>query len=565
MYRQLLPSSSGTADPIISQEWDMLVEHNNYEIFKTIGLAGHYNSLNFLYLKLSKKMQEYCLREYATEIVTHAARHNYDNIIDFFVSRVPRDKKEAIKTLALQAQWDILTPEQQHQKLTENNFEIFRLAVNSNNDVEAEFYLNQATPEQRERMLADHDDIIALSSNLRIRRHLPRARPRDQRVFHSVQVGDLQAEADNPESAMVELTEVQQLQLEAIEEHYALELDTPEKIQHHMSSLRELLVRRYHASPAKVRTGDGREIILPLDFSERESLLSQEKFSADTRENIDRAYYQHEVHTAYRYLLENNHWLHPEAIFVKTNHKKEKQTLFKRYEKIIALMFIAAQDGSMMIPGGASCEDRLTFFITQMGDIARAHNRERTNIEQYDNLEADNPSCELGTTRRLFFSVIGHPLLQPLDEMIKALVHEQIKEHFVRSINTGNCDALLNAWRTCFTDASEGDLNHAIAVLKGLDLSSGQIEQAHRQIINSLKQSFKNQPRMLEYFNNPEFLSMIKRKLELAPGFDCYAFQFNNNVGLQNYLEGFIAKSAAEPSKDELRSLRLKHFGGHKK
>jgi hypothetical protein len=151
---------------------------------------------------------------------------------------------------------------------------------------------------------------------------------------------DLRAVSEDRESSMRALTQGEQKRLERATEKYQPEIKQL-GVSVIMSELKNLLMQRYQDHPAIIRTGDGRDIPLPLEFSEFKKLA--QTLSADTGEKALKSYYQHPEHTAYRYLSKPNRWLNADARHVNRDADGSWST-FEEYEALIALMYLAAKD-----------------------------------------------------------------------------------------------------------------------------------------------------------------------------------------------------------------------------
>jgi hypothetical protein len=136
------------------------------------------------------------------------------------------------------------------------------------------------------------------------------------------------------------------------------------------------------------------------------------------------AYHTHTVHTAWRYLQNPNPWIDARATFVETNptNPSERYSTFKQYIPLIVLFYTAATDASMIGPEGYTANHRYEHFLKEICYINRAHNWDHhrinpitSEVEEYDEVsEGDRPSCYSGVKRRLFQSLLDHPLFNPV-------------------------------------------------------------------------------------------------------------------------------------------------------
>lgn len=349
------------------------------------------------------------------------------------------------------------------------------------------------------------------------------------------QPGELQKEALNDESSDIPLTPSEQAQLGDAQSFYHDRIGTKQQVQKVIEELRETLITRYLKDPAIVQQPDGSKLVLPLSYEELQTLLSDESLSKN-QQAIFEAYYQNKNHTAYRYFLDDNKWLDPYAIHGVVNEKNTKRTFFKENEDLIALAFVAVTDEKIQGITGATWEDRLDFFISQLSDIARAHNRDRTGVANYDDLRADNPSCRFGITRRLYQSVLDHPLFIPLIDLLEAQIVEQMKNHFQKKINPRNHQALLKAWQDCVEYPS----SESLAVLQQLNPTETELEDIARQVKLNLKELFSKAPRLLDYIETQDFSNMMKYKLHLPKEIGCYALKFASQTNLERLLKQYL-------------------------
>ncbi len=220
--------------------------------------------------------------------------------------------------------------------------------------------------------------------------------------------------------------------------------------------IREYLVNEYNLNPARSRNG-------MHTLSLQRDLWNM--FSNDV------PYYQHHVHTAYRYMFLNpNPWRAPGG-------RDNELTIEDKTN--IAYMWLAATTTNP-IPDGQTRESLLTEFVTAIYELCRAHNFDRTRpvtrtrrnpatgfeeryVEQenYDDLEGDKPTCGGGVKQRSlqFYMVFlnDRPETRPLspDVMRTTLIQQMINE----STTPGCMYAKLK-------DMSTESLNKAYAALE---------------------------------------------------------------------------------------------------
>lgn len=327
----------------------------------------------------------------------------------------------------------------------------------------------------------------------------------------------------NKESAMPALTPEEEAQLQHARTYYGPEI-TEKGVETLLEELRALLRQRYLAEPATIQSSTGAALSLPLE-PENAFLLSQQLPVVDYN-NMLKAYYQHPIHTLYRFLLEDNPWLACDAEHIHVTDEGCRQSLFKEYAELIALVFLAAKDPNVQGEDGISSEDRFTLWVIQMGDLARAHNRENTGAGScVDNLLPDNPSCLKGMKKRIFSSVIGHPFFKIMTkELLDAYAIERQTEYFQSQITPENAQELLDA----LLATEDYPLEKDIAILRQLNLPSSIKEQIKQEIVQKFQHQFDLNPALLEH---------LTRRLTSAPHINCDAIEFGSKVNLKALLK----------------------------
>ncbi len=295
---------------------------------------------------------------------------------------------------------------------------------------------------------------------------------------------DLRALARDRESSMHALSTGEQKRLQRATDRYQPMIKTA-GVHNLMDELRALLETRYRHDPAKITRDDGSELVLPQDWREFKALIP---LSPEETEHALKAYYQNKDHTVLRYLSKPNPWMHETASYVEVNdNHTERWSTFEDHQPLIALFFLAAQDSEIRCIDGYTVETRTAHFIDELAHIGRAHNWDKTRVrydaagapilndegepttEEYDDLEGDRPSCVSGVKRRLFQSVLGHPLLKMLTkEGIDEEIRDFVRLHFKARIDDQNRDSLKIAWdRIIAGDGTDDDK----LLLKTLDVS----------------------------------------------------------------------------------------------
>ncbi|MDP3704642.1 MAG: hypothetical protein Q8R24_01875 [Legionellaceae bacterium] len=274
---------------------------------------------------------------------------------------------------------------------------------------------------------------------------------------------DLRALARDRESSMGGLSKIEQKRLDKALERYQPVM-TEQGIEPLFEKLQNDLVARYANHPPVVTTGDGRTIELPLQWQDWAELAKT--LSAETRERALLAYYQHKEHTVFRYLSRPNPWMFEHAEYV--NHDSNGMwSTFDQYKAEIVMFWLAAGDQGIAPIDGFTFETRMEHFVDELALLGRAHNwdqsRVKTNVEgvpvlddeghviteEYDDLLGDKPSCYSGVKRRLFQSVLGHPLLKLLTmDAIRQELRDFVRDYFKQVITDKNRDGMREAWNT---------------------------------------------------------------------------------------------------------------------
>lgn len=329
---------------------------------------------------------------------------------------------------------------------------------------------------------------------------------------------DLSAVARDNESSMQALTSGEQKRLDAALKKYQPTL-VKESVAQLIRELRKELIKRYDANPATI-TLHGKKTKLPLTWDE----FNQLNLPVEARQQALVAYYQHKDHCALRYLSKPNHWMHAQAEYVNVNPEvlSERWSTFEEYQPLIALMWLAAKDRSEAPVLGQTLPGRIDQFIDELAHIGRAHNwdKKRNKLdaqgkaildkkgkivtEEYDDLEADRPSCFSGVKRRLFQSVVGHRLLTILTEdLVKQDLMNLVREHYRKSFKPNHYAAV----DTVLESLAEGDNipKEAFDTLSQLNISMETIDS----YIKILTQQFGEQAL--------DFAPYIKKRFELPP------------------------------------------------
>ena len=359
---------------------------------------------------------------------------------------------------------------------------------------------------------------------------------------------DLNALARDRESSMTALTSGEQKRLDAAIKAYQSVIKA-RGIVSLMKELRDVLLARYEKKPAQFQTGDGRTVTLPATWDAWCALRTQ--FNADTQERALQAYAEHKDHSAWRYLEKPNPWMAEDAPYVNRNALGGYST-FEDYQSLIAMFFLAASDENTAPSDGYTFETRLEHFIDELAHIGRAHNwdksREKivhglTISEEYDDLEGDKPSCYSGVKRRLFQSVLGHPLLKILTmDTIKQELREFVRDHVQQCIQA-NPEAAIK-WKEAWNDLCEsGEDDEA---LSAMDIS----EEKQTTFIDMLREKYPSQ-----FDEDLSFKTTIQDRFKFTQQVTTHAARFGGEIDLTALLEPCVTKK--QLSREELAEIRL--------
>ena len=230
-------------------------------------------------------------------------------------------------------------------------------------------------------------------------------------------------------------------------------------------------------------------------------------------------------------------------VYVNPNNHGERWSTFEEYQPLISMLYLAAMDASTPATDGWTLETRFEHFIDELAHIGRAHNwddsRERTDAsghvfrEEYDNLQGDKPSCFSGVNRRLFQSVMGHPLLTFLTlNGIKQELREFMREHFKQSITVENRDDLGRAW------AAFGETGVCAPCWDALNvpLKKQAVFLAH------LAQEYKT-----EFTDYPRFINYVQDSFLINPIYPAHVVRFAGETSLGDLLPKIIDTVIDEP------------------
>jgi len=364
---------------------------------------------------------------------------------------------------------------------------------------------------------------------------------------------DLRALAEDRESSMTALTSGEERRLARAIKTYQPQIKQRGGVTVVMQMLRDTLQARYAVHPAHIRTGDGRDIDLPFTWIKWQEL--GKTLSADTREHALQAYYQQKDHTAFRYLSKPNPWMDNHAPYVHRGAQDAWST-FEEYQPLIAMLYLGACDENTPPCDGYTLETRLERFIDELAHIGRAHNWDNTRLrtdasrqliqEEYDDLAGDKPSCYSGVKRRLFQSVLGHPLFKILTlDDIKQELRDYVREQFKACILNHPKEAITwkQAWDELCETGQGGD------ALSGMNIS--EVEQD--AFIESLRTQYPSQ-----FDEDPSFTAHLQNRFALDDQITTHAARFGGEASLMGLLELNIQEQPL--SKEAVRAARLRMF-----
>lgn len=341
--------------------------------------------------------------------------------------------------------------------------------------------------------------------------------------------------AQDKESAMTALSADEAKRLHAASELYQPWIIAA-GIEAIIEDLKETLKNNYETQPACINVDDTL-LSLPVEYFTFKGLgLTVSDFN-----NALIAYYKHPTHTALRYLSKPNHWMHPNAAFVLSSEETAGLwSYFEDYQPLIALLYLAATDTQIALDEGYTPETRFTHFIEELALIGRAHNWDKTRTrnalkEQYDDLEADRPSCYSGVKRRLFQSVVGHPLFDILsDDKIEVEIRQFAFTHFESVITESNKHALKKVFDACFEDLDES----CVDTLACFNIPN----EAQEDFIHYLIEKYGSQ-----FSENEAFISQVRDTLSINPEeensrFRYHALKLIGLTGLYDFLESACKK-----------------------
>lgn len=354
--------------------------------------------------------------------------------------------------------------------------------------------------------------------------------------------------ARSRESSMVALTSAEQLQLTAVTTHYQARLQQV-GLDNLMNGLRQWLLTRYQAQPAILQI-QGRAIPLPYDWQ----ALMRLDFNLQQQQDALKAYFQHPDHSAWRYLLKPNPWVNMRAQHVEVNPSNTQQrwSSFTNYQPLIVILWLAALDDTVAATAGHTIEGRIEHFVRSLALIGRAHNWDNVRhrfdgrVEEYDDLTGDKPSCYSGVKRRLFQSVLGHPLLKTLTkDDINQEIREFVRAHFAACITIANANLIKRALDQHFIMLDAPD-----PILFSLNISSAKSEAFIQHLCHKYGALFRDDPNLTK-----QATTLLALKAQGEPIECLHGLKFASMVNLMQMLEQLVATAGA--SSGSSRELRF--------
>lgn len=224
------------------------------------------------------------------------------------------------------------------------------------------------------------------------------------------EVGDEHFVSPYLETAMQELKNDEIQGLTDLLDYYAEALSA-KPLGDYVKELRDKLAERYLQSPINVQAGDGQLICLPLEYEQ--FLWIKNDFSHETQLKCYKAYYEHPIHSAWRYLSRPNPWLSPKAQFV-IEDETGRYADFEKETTLLISIWLAAQDETFQPPLDLkmSVDEREELFFTGLAGINRSNNL----YNHGQDSDGDKPSCPMGVKNLLIHSLVGHPMMIILTE-----------------------------------------------------------------------------------------------------------------------------------------------------
>ncbi|MDF1827779.1 MAG: hypothetical protein P1U39_05825 [Legionellaceae bacterium] len=537
-----------------------MIRDGGYFVFRRAAFNGHLSLMKFLMNHVSEDEQENMILAMDFGAFRNAAYNGYFDVMAYLIERVPEDELQ--------------------EMISVENFAAFRNAAEQGHSAVVERLLVLLSPEQQsiltERLLeafrtaVRHGDHAVAQVFLMFEVVYERARANN--FYQREARGSLNLETlvRDRESSMTALSRGEQKRLEEVRQIYepkVMRLGGPLVV---VQALRDKLKARYEGLPAKVVTENGHVLVLPFGWDDWCALSSE--LSPNLRKQACEAYYQHEDHTAWRYLSKPNPWMAEDAPYVNRSNIGGWST-FEKYQPLIAMFYLGVMDEEIQPCDGHTFASRLTYFITELASIGRAHNWDKKRVkqdtsgspcfnkqgeeitEEYDDLEGDKPSCYSGVKRRLFQSVQGHPMFKILTlDDIKQELRAFVREQFKQAIQKDPIQACQwkQAWDTVCETGMGGER------LAEMNVS----EEAQMAFLEALREKYPSQ-----FDEDPSFNVYIQGCFQLNEQVTTHAARFGGEVDLvallapcgqletrQGRRHGMFDTTSPTPSTEDKRS-----------
>ncbi len=300
-------------------------------------------------------------------------------------------------------------------------------------------------------------------------------------------------------------------QYEKLATHYEARIAQAGGAHKILDAMRTELAERYTANPAAYNDDAGQRHCLPLTWNKFRTL----DLKASAQALALQAYYEHALHTTWRYFQQPNPWQDKHADYTRNGGAD-----YRGYEPILAVLWCAATDATDGPVAHQALDTRINHFITTMAMIARAHNwhgeqqQADGKIYECDDKKADRPSCDPGVHRRLGQMV---ELLFDADAEIKTFTQlnqtlcDRLRAHFEQKLKQN--PKILRPLKTLYDRiVNEGAhlTEQDLALLGALNLTDDEIEQQVATVVKRYVDTFNRvtlQIYVKDYFSvraNPE-------------------------------------------------------------
>jgi hypothetical protein len=342
------------------------------------------------------------------------------------------------------------------------------------------------------------------------------------------------------ESSMKNLSFFEEQELKELAEHYHPMISIIGSISL-FDALKLKLAQEYEKNPARIRY-KRREITLPLTYENFEDL----NLPGTVQTIALQAYYQHQVHTALRFLSQPNYWIHPDMDedLIEFDSNGEASAAISPFIPEIALLYFAAIDEEMQPTEDFTFESRWQNFYIQLALAGRSHNcEEEVEIEredgttytaEQDDLEADKPTCARGIRRHLYQSLLGHPLFSLLTpDLVKQELNAYVFQYYQTIIDEELAVPIKQAFDDYIVELDED----AFQFLKRLDVP----QEIQQQFIDSMRSKFKSK-------FTAEYEKLVSDMFKVRES-DAHAINFHQKC-LQPVLDRLMHKRKTEDEQD---------------